>query len=149
MSELTAQQLAEACAEAMYSRDGASQMLGMQIEAVGPGTAVLSMTVRPDMVNGHHICHGGLIFTLADSTFAFACNSYNRVTVAAGCSIEYLAPARLGDRLTATGQERSLSGRSGVYDIQVTNQDGTLIALFRGKSARIQGQLIDTGEQPT
>ena len=148
MSELTAQQLAEACAEAMYSRDGASQMLGMQIEAVGPGTAVLSMTVRPDMVNGHHICHGGLIFTLADSTFAFACNSYNRVTVAAGCSIEYLAPARLGDRLTATGQERSLSGRSGVYDIQVTNQDGTLIALFRGKSARIQGQLIDTGEQP-
>ncbi len=148
MSELTAQQLAEACAEAMYSRDGASQMLGMQIEAVGPGTAVLSMTVRPDMVNGHHICHGGLIFTLADSTFAFACNSYNRVTVAAGCSIEYLAPARLGDRLTATGQERSLSGRSGVYDIHVTNQDGTLIALFRGKSARIQGQLIDTGEQP-
>ena len=148
MSELTAQQLAEACAEAMYSRDGASQMLGMQIEAVGPGTAVLSMTVRPDMVNGHQICHGGLIFTLADSTFAFACNSYNRVTVAAGCSIEYLAPARLGDRLTATGQERSLSGRSGVYDIQVTNQDGTLIALFRGKSARIQGQLIDTGEQP-
>lgn len=123
-------------------------MLGMQIEAVGPGTAVLSMTVRPDMVNGHQICHGGLIFTLADSTFAFACNSYNRVTVAAGCSIEYLAPARLGDRLTATGQERSLSGRSGVYDIHVTNQDGTLIALFRGKSARIQGQLIDTGEQP-
>lgn len=149
MSELTAQQLAEACAEAMYSRDGASQMLGMQIEAVGPGTAVLSMTVRPDMVNGHQICHGGLIFTLADSTFAFACNSYNRVTVAAGCSIEYLAPARLGDRLTATGQERSLSGRSGVYDIQVTNQEGTLIALFRGKSARIQGQLIDTGEQST
>src|ERR1700751_1234344 len=114
-----AQPLAERVAEGMYSRDRASQALGMKIASVGPGHAELTMAVRPDMLNGHAICHGGFIFTLADSAFAFACNSYNLTTVASGCAIEFLAPAREGDVLTATAQERSTAGRTGVYDIDV------------------------------
>ena len=101
------------------------------------------MTVRDDMLNGHAICHGGFIFTLADSAFAFACNSYNLNTVASGCSIDFLAPARLGDVLTAHAQEKGASGRTGVYDIVVTNASGQNIALFRGKSYRIQGHVVD------
>src|SRR6266536_5226985 len=134
-----AQSLAERVAAGMYARDRASQAMGMRIAAIGPGYAELTMTVRADMLNGHAICHGGFIFTLADSTFAYACNSYNLVTVAAGCAIEFLAPAREGDVLMATGRERALAGRSGVYDIDVTNQHGATVALFRGKSARIKG----------
>jgi acyl-CoA thioesterase len=141
LEDAEARKLAEAAAQSMYERDRASQALGMRIAQVRPGYARLTMTVRDDMVNGHDICHGGLIFTLADSAFAFACNSYNLVTVAAGCSIEFLAPARLGDELVATCEERVLSGRSGVYDVGITNQDGHTIALFRGKSARIKGQV--------
>ena len=137
-----AQALAQRCAEAMFARDRASQALGMRITKVAPGFAVLTMTVRADMLNGHATCHGGFIFSLADSAFAFACNSHNFVTVAAGCSIEFLAPAREGDVLTATGRERALAGRSGVYDIDVTNQLGATIAVFRGKSARIKGHVV-------
>lgn len=107
---LCAQGLAEACAEAMYRRDRASQALGMIIEAVGPGTATLSMQVRKDMLQGHGNCHGGLLFALADSAFAFACNSYDEATVAAGCSIDFLGPATLGDRITAHAVERSRRG---------------------------------------
>src|SRR5437879_12563844 len=103
----------------MFALDRASQAMGMRIARVGPGHAELTMTVRADMLNGHAICHGGFIFTLADSAFAFACNSYNLTTVASGCSIDFLAPARQGDVLTAIGQERSVSGRPGVYDIEV------------------------------
>ena len=139
------QVLAEAVAEAMFARDRASQALGMRIVAVAPGEATLSMRVRADMVNGHAICHGGLIFTLADSAFAFACNSYNLATVASGCTIEFLAPAREGDVLTANAVERSAEGRTGVYDIDVTNHDGNVIALFRGKSYRIRGNVVDAG----
>ena len=106
------------------------------------------MTVRADMLNGHAICHGGFIFTLADSAFAYACNSYNLNTVASGCAIDFLAPAREGDVLTAVAQERSASGRTGVYDIEVTNQRGEKIALFRGKSYRIKGHVIDTAGGP-
>ena len=138
-----AQSLAERVAAGMYARDRASQAMGMQIAAIGPGYAELTMAVRADMLNGHAICHGGFIFTLADSAFAFACNSYNFNTVAQGCSIEYLAPAREGDVLTAVAQERSLSGRTGVYDVEVTNQRGETIALFRGKSYRIKGHIVD------
>jgi acyl-CoA thioesterase len=138
-----AQALAEAVAAAMFARDRASQALGMAIAAVAPGQATLTMTVRADMVNGHAICHGGLIFTLADSAFAFACNSYNLATVASGCTIEFLAPAREGDVLTARAHERSAAGRTGVYDIEVVNQRGETIALFRGKSYRIKGHVID------
>jgi len=138
-----AQALAERVAAGMYERDRASQAMGMQIAAIGPGYAELTMTVRADMLNGHAICHGGFIFTLADSAFAFACNSYNLVTVASGCSIEFLAPAREGDVLTARAHERSASGRTGVYDIEVANQRGEKIALFRGKSYRIKGHVIE------
>ena len=138
-----AQALAERVAEGMYSRDRASQALGMKIVSVGPGRAEMTMAVRADMLNGHAICHGGFIFTLADSTFAFACNSYNLTTVASGCAIDYMAPAREGDVLTAHARERSVSGRTGVYDIEVTNQRGETIALFRGKSYRIKGHVVE------
>jgi acyl-CoA thioesterase len=143
-STMNAQELAQATADAMYARDNASQALGMKIEAVGPGYARLTMTVRPDMLNGHQTCHGGFIFALADSTFAFACNSYNVNTVGAGCSIEYLAPGRVGDHLTAEAQEQTRQGRTGVYDIRVTNQDGVSIALFRGKSHQVKGEVIES-----
>ncbi|MHB1374741.1 MAG: hydroxyphenylacetyl-CoA thioesterase PaaI [Thauera sp.] len=136
------QALAEAVAAAMWSRDRAAQALGMRIEAVGPGAATLSMPVRSDMVNGHHICHGGLIFSLADTAFAYACNAYNRNTVASGCNIDFVAPGKEGDTLTAEAVERSLSGRTGVYDITVRDSAGRTVALFRGKSYRIAGEVI-------
>jgi acyl-CoA thioesterase len=135
--------LAKAAAEIMWRDDNASKWLGMKIEEVRPGYARLSMTVTPSMVNGHDLCHGGLIFTLADSTFAFACNSHNQRAVAAGASIEFVAPAYLGDVLTAEGAEQVLKGRTGVYDMRVVNQKGELVALFRGKSATIKGQLVE------
>jgi len=138
-----AQAVAERAAQAMWANDRASKALGMRIDAVAPGVATLSMTLRADMLNGHDICHGGFIFTLSDSAFAFACNSYNLVTVASGCSIEFLAPARGGDVLTAHAYERSASGRTGVYDVEVTNQRGERIALFRGKSYRIKGHVAE------
>jgi acyl-CoA thioesterase len=138
-----AQALAERVAAGMYSRDRASQALGIKIASVGPGCAELTMPVRADMLNGHAICHGGFIFTLADSAFAFACNSYNLTTVASGCAIDYMAPAREGDLLTAHAHERSVGGRTGVYDIEVSNQRGETIALFRGKSYRIKGHVVE------
>ena len=140
MSE--SQALAERVADAMFGRDRASQALGMRIARVGPGHAEITMTVRGDMVNGHAICHGGFVFTLADSAFAFACNSYNMNTVANGCTIEFLAPAHEGDVLTAVAQERAQVGRNGVYDVEVRNQDGVTIAHFRGKSTRIKGEVL-------
>jgi len=146
LSPADAQALAERVAAGMFARDAASRGLGMRITKVAPGFAELTMTVRHDMVNGHAICHGGFVFTLADSAFAFACNSYNLTTVASGCTIEFVAPARENDVLTAVAQERSVSGRTGVYDIEVTNQDGTAIAFFRGKSYRIKGHVLDGGE---
>ena len=138
-----AQALAERVARAMLDRDPASQKLGMHIGAIAPGRAEVTMTVRPDMLNGHAICHGGFIFTLADSAFAYACNSYNLSTVASGCAIDFVAPAREGDVLTARAAERSVAGRTGVYDIDVVNQRGETVALFRGKSYRVTGHLID------
>ena len=141
LSAAEAQALAEATAEAMWSRDRAAQALGMRIEAVGPGRATLSMPVRGDMVNGHHICHGGLIFSLADTAFAYACNSYNKNTVASACHIDFLAPAKEGEMLEAEAVERSAAGRTGVYDITV-RVGGKTVALFRGKSYRINGEVI-------
>jgi acyl-CoA thioesterase len=138
-----AQALAERVGRAMFAKDASSRALGMHVEVIGPGRAELTMTVRPDMLNGHGICHGGFIFLLADSTFAYACNSYNRNTVAQGCSIDYIAPAHDGDVLRATGSERSRSGRTGVYDIEVRDQRGRTIALFRGKSYRIDGHVVE------
>jgi acyl-CoA thioesterase len=146
LSAAEAQALAERVAAGMYARDTASQAMGMRIVRVAPGHAEMAMTVRADMLNGHAICHGGFIFTLADSAFAFACNSYNLTTVASGCAIDFLAPAREGDVLTAVAQERSVSGRTGVYDIDVVNQRGEKIALFRGKSYRIKGHVVEPAE---
>lgn len=138
----TAQTLAEDCARAMWNKDAASQALGMRIDEVGPGRAVVVMKVRPDMLNGHQTCHGGLLFTLADSAFGFACNSYDRATVAAGCSIEFVTAARGGELLRAEAVERARSGRTGVYDVTVSGEDGRTVALFRGKSHEIKGGVI-------
>ena len=138
----SAQELAAASAAAMWEDDHASQALGMEIVEVGPGTATLRMTVRPDMVNGHAIGHGGLTFALADSAFAFACNSYNRVTVAAGAEIRFRAPTREGDVLLATATERSREGRDGVYDVVVRVED-RVVAEFVGRSKEIGGVLVD------
>lgn len=131
-------------ADAMFARDHVAQALAIKIEQVGLGSASVSMTVRKDMVNGHDICHGGYMALLCDSAFAYACNSYNATTVASGFSVEFLAPAKLGDTLVAVAVEQTLRGRSGVYDVKLTHQHGDVIALFRGKSARISGEVIAT-----
>ena len=137
-----AQALAEATAKAMWSRDQAAQALGMSILTVKPGYAKLNMAVRADMVNGHHICHGGMIFSLADTAFAYACNSYNKNTVASACNIDFLAPGKEGEILEAEAIEQSQSGRTGVYDVTVRSSSGKTVALFRGKSYRINGEVI-------
>jgi acyl-CoA thioesterase len=140
--QAAAQALAERVRDAMWAGDHATRMLGMQITSIGPGCASMRMTVRQDMLNGHDICHGGLITTLADSSFAFACNSYNELTVASGFAIDLLAPARLGDVLTATCTEVSKAGRTGVYDVAVHNQRGERIAVFRGRSHTARGKPV-------
>ncbi len=143
-----AQALAQRVGQAMFAADRASrETMGMELLACEPGRALMRMTVQPLHLNGHQICHGGFIFTLADSTFAFACNSRNHNTVAAGCSIEFLKPAHAGDVLTCEGVEQVQSGRHGVYDMRVTNQHGDVVALFRGKSAQIKGHVL--ADEPT
>ena len=139
---LDPQALAQSVGEVMWSRDRATNALGMELTRIKPGEAWLSMLVRGDMVNGHHICHGGLIFTLADSAFAYACNSYNLNTVASACHIDFLAPAKEGETLQAHAVERSRSGRTGVYDVTVSTHSGVTVALFRGKSYRIGGEVM-------
>ena len=141
-----AQRLAEQSAQALYERDRASQALGMRLAAVGPGWARVVMTVRADMVNGHRVCHGGLVFALADSAFAFACNSYNESTVAAAGAIDFLAGAREGDELTAEARELWRTNRNGIYEINVSNQHGERVALFRGRSYRIAGHVMTPTE---
>jgi acyl-CoA thioesterase len=140
---MTPEQRAARVGEAMFAADKASrEFLQMELVSCAPGRATMRMTVREEMLNGHRICHGGLIFTLADSTFAFACNSHNKVAVAAGCAIEFLKPGQLGDVLTCEGVEQVLQGRHGVYDMRVTNQKGETVAMFRGKSAQIPGTVF-------
>ncbi len=141
LSPAEALQLAQDAAQAMWSRDHAAKALGVAIADIQPGASRLTMLVRQDMVNGHAICHGGMLFTLADTAFAYACNSYNRNTVASACHIDFLAPAHLGDTLVAEAVERSQSGRTGVYDVTVSTLAGKTVALFRGKSYRIQGEV--------
>ncbi len=138
----TAQRLAEAVAAALYQRDHAARGMGITVLEIRPGFARMAMTVRPDMLNAHDICHGGYTFALADTTFAYACNNRNHVTVAAGCDIVYPAAAHLGDGLTAVAEEKLLRGRSGIYDITVTRQTGEVVALMRGQSRRIEGKVI-------
>jgi acyl-CoA thioesterase len=137
-----AQQRAERAAAALYTRDRASQALGMRLAAVRPGWARVTMRVRADMVNGHGVCHGGIVFALGDSAFAFACNSHNESTVAAAAAIDFLAGAREGDELTAEASELWRTRRNGLYEISVGNQRGERIALFRGRSYRIDGQVV-------
>ena len=146
---LSSDDLARACAEAMWQEDDASKGLGMEIVEVKPGHATLAMTVRPDMVNGQRIAHGGFIFLLADSAFAFACNSHNERVVAAQCNISFIKPGKLGDRLVATAREISRSGRSGIYDVRVTADEGTVIAEFRGHSRVIGGVWLPASETDT
>ena len=142
MSDISPQALAERVRDAMWAGDHAVRMLGMQVVDIGPGRAVLQMLVRSDMLNGHAICHGGLITTLADSAFAYACNSYNELTVASGFAVDLLAPGRLGDVLTATCTELSKGGRTGLYDTDVHNQRGERIAVFRGRSHTQRGKPV-------
>jgi acyl-CoA thioesterase len=135
--------LARRVGQAMWAVDTASKdTMGMELLECSPGRAVLRMEVKALHLNGHLICHGGFIFTLADTTFAFACNSHNKVTVAAGCSIEFLKSGQLGDVLTCVGVEQTLTGRHGIYDMQVSNQRGEVVAMFRGKSAQIAGVIV-------
>ena len=140
MLEKTPQQIAEYVRDGMLKNDAATQALGMNVLQIGPGRATLTMTVRADMLNGHAICHGGFISTLADSAFAFACNSYDELTVASGFAIDFLATARKDDLLTARCVEVSKSGRTGVYDTDVLNQRDERIAIFRGRSYTLKGK---------
>jgi acyl-CoA thioesterase len=136
---LTPQELAQACADSMWAQDEATNGLGMVLQSVAPGQAVITMKVMRDMTNGLKTCHGGFIFTLADSAFAFACNTYNQRTVAQMAQITFLAPGFEGDVLTASAREIWKQGRSGIYDIQVTNQSGQPVAEFRGHSRTVKG----------
>ena len=147
-ASLTPQQVADAVREGMYAKDRATRALGMAIVEMAPGTATLRMSVREDMLNGHDICHGGFITTLADSAFAFACNSYIELTVASGFGVDLVAPARLGDVLTARCVEVSKAGRTGVYDADVTNQRGERVAVFRGRSYTMKGKPVVALDAP-
>ena len=140
-STLAPQALAEAAAKAMWQRDRTAHALDMALVSVAPGRATLRMRVRGDMINGHDTCHGGLMFTLADTAFAYACNSHNLNTVASACHIDFLAPAHEGDLLEAVAEERSAAGRTGVYDVTISVVGGKAVALFRGKSYRIKGEV--------
>ncbi len=143
---MTPQERAERCAAVMWAEDAASQAMGMRIARVAPGEAVLTFTVRSEHLNGHGICHGGYIFALADSAFAFACNSYNRIAVAQQNQITYMSPAREGEELEAIAEEVSLAGRSGIYDVTVYGSDGRMVALFRGLSRIMPGAHFEEPE---
>jgi acyl-CoA thioesterase len=142
---LSPDDLARACAEAMWKEDDASKGLGMEILQINAGEATLTMTVKPHMVNGHGIAHGGFIFLLADSAFAFACNSHNERTVAAQCNISFIRPGKLGERLVATAREISRTGRSGIYDVRVSVDD-IAIAELRGHSRTLGGAWVPATE---
>ena len=142
MTELSGDELARACVDAMYSRDVAAKSIGITIVEVREGFARLNMQITAEMLNGHGICHGGFIFTLADTAFACACNSRNESNLAQRCSIEYKRPGKAGDRLTATAEHKSQDGRYGLYQVTVTDQDDNLIALFEGHSCRVKGSLL-------
>lgn len=139
---LTPEARARHVREAMYANDAASQALGITIDDIGPGSATARMKVRAEMLNGFALCHGGYLTTLADTAFAFACNSYNEMTVASGLEVEFLKGVRLDEVLEARAVERSRNGRLGVYDVEVRNADGELVALVRGRSYRMQGRVI-------
>jgi acyl-CoA thioesterase len=136
------QALAEAVGRELYARDRNAQSVGIQLDEIRPGFSRMHLKIRPEMANSHDICHGGVIFTLADTAFAYACNSYNHNTVASGCSIDFVAPAHVGEILTAVAEERARSGRTGLYDIEVRNGHDQTVAYFRGKSYRVKGEVV-------
>lgn len=138
----TPQEIAELCADILWRNDSASKKLGVRIENISPGAAETTMSVGQDMLNGHGMCHGGFLFTLADSTFAFACNTYNQRCVAQHCSISYLAPAFVGEKLTAFATETSRRGKNGIYDIRIVNEKRETIVEFRGYSRTVKGTLL-------
>jgi acyl-CoA thioesterase len=142
MNKKEADDLARACAESMYARDIAAQSVGIRIHEVKSGYACLQMTVLADMLNGHDICHGGFLFTLADTAFAYACNSYNRISVAQNCEIDFIRTGGKGDEVTAVAEESYRGSKTGIYDVSLTRQDGKLLALFRGRSYQIEGDVI-------
>jgi len=142
------QQLAEDCAHHMFAQDAASKALGINIETIKPGCAIATMTVTDAMLNGYNTCHGGMIFSLADSAFAFACNSHNEAAVAAGCTIDFLRPGMLGDLLSAVATQQHQGKRSGIYYVEVTNQNAQLVALFKGNSARINATVLPNTKTP-
>lgn len=135
--------IAKQCGDTMYETDAALRVLDISVEVTGPGRAEATFEVRPEMLNGHGVCHGGYLFTLADTAFAYACNTYNRVTLASGASIDFLRPAKLGDRIVATATETHRGGRIGFYDVLLKNQDGKDIADFRGRSHSTNKALLD------
>jgi len=142
MAVRSGDELAVACAEAMYARDLASKSLGIRIVEIKQGFALLKMAIRADMLNGHDVCHGGFIFTLADTAFAYACNSRNRVSLAQSCSIDFIRPGQAGEELRAEAEERSRQGRTGLYDVTVCGPDGAALAYFRGRSRSLRGEVI-------
>ena len=146
-AENAAQQVAEASARAMWERDLTCRRLGVTVEEVGPGRATLAVTIAPEMANFHGTCHGGYIFLLADSALSYACNSYNERAVAHVCSITYLQPVQLGERLVARAEERARSGRTAIYDVSVRTGEGVLVAEFRGQSRTIEGKLVPRLDQ--
>lgn len=142
MSDRSPKALAEAIATALMANDAASGYLGLTLEAVAPGAATMSMTVESELLNGLDVCHGGFIFSLADTAMAYASNAHNRPALAQSCQVSFLAPARRGDRLTAQAKETATAGRTGIYDVEVRNQDGRLIAVFRGQTRTVQGEIV-------
>ena len=142
MSDIDADKLAAACARSMYERDVAAQAAGISLETVSCGYAVLKMTVRPEMLNGHDVCHGGYLFLLADTAFAYACNSYNKVALAQNCDIDFVLPGKEADVLRATAEERRKGGRTGLYDVTVCRDDGTVLAHFRGRSVQLKEAVV-------
>ena len=146
MTDLTGDELARTCVDAMYARDVASPQAGITISEVRVGYARAAMTIHAGMLNGHGICHGGFIFMLADTAFACACNTRNHVNLAQKCSIEYKRPGKTGDRLTATAEHLSQNGRYGTYQVRVTDQDDNLIALFEGQSCQVRGSILDSSK---
>jgi len=142
MNKKDADELARACAESIYARDIAAQSLGIRIHEVKSGYACLKMTVRAEMLNGHDICHGGFLFTLADTAFAYACNSYNKVSVAQNCEIDFIRTGAKDDEVTAVAEERRRGSKTGIYDVSLSRHDGELLALFRGRSYQIGGEVI-------
>lgn len=148
MTQMTAEELARRCADSMYARDIAAQEMGIRLDYIGPGSSRVTMQVKGHMLNGHGVCHGGFIFALADTAFAYACNSRNAATLAQNCSIDFVSPAREGDVLIAEAEEYHQFSRTGLYDVTVSRDNGQVVARFRGRSYRVRGTILPAGEGP-